>query len=347
MQCHFSFFIFPIQVEAGNTELYDSGPLYPFKAYITNELSFSSNVKSHFLAAAGLHRSNIHDARTDEGFQKRCALFAGGRHAQFLSRLDFDLGNQELFLLNNMDLLFTIYRAKDPFLLQCLREGAADDVQYRLYLHDIKLYVKMVEVQPALNLSIYKMLEKQPATYAVRRTEIKSCFLTAGRTEIDHNVFSASIPRRLTIGLLANGAFNGRVKLSPFNFRPYDIREISVHAGGQIYPAVPHRMDFARQFCVRPFVDMYEALGAANADRSFDISFEQFCDGWTLFVIPMTSTLDDSCGFELLRSGTTSVRLQFNSEIPVGGVEMIVLGEFDQLIMIDYNRHIVSDSKIA
>lgn len=343
-------FIQQLKVEAGNTELYDSGPLYPFKAYMTTELSFSDNVKNHFMACAGYYKTLRHDDSTDEGFRKRCALFANGRKAQFLSRLDFDLGNQELYLLNNLDLLFTIYRAKDTFLLQCLRAaaGAQGGVStYRLHLHDIKLYVKMVEVQPSLNLSIYKMLEKQPATYAVRKTEIKSCFLTAGRTEIDHNIFSAAIPRRLTIALVQNRAFNGDLGCSPFNFRPYAIRELSVHAAGQIYPAVPHRMDFGRSACMRPFVDMYEAMGVANADRSFDISFDQFRDGWTFFVVPLTSTLDDSCGFELLRSGTTSVRLQFNEEIPAGGVEMIVLGEFDQLIMIDYNRHIVSDSKIA
>jgi hypothetical protein len=258
------------------------------------------------------------------------------------------LGNQELYLLNNLDLLFTIYRAKDAFLLQCLRTGWAPNAnKYRIHLHDIKLYVKMVEVQPSLNLSIYKLLEKQPATYAVRKTEMKSCFLTAGRTEIDHNVFSAAIPRRLTIALVANGAFNGQLALSPFNFKPYAIREISVHAGGQIYPAVPHRMDFSGAAYIRPFVDMYEALGMANSERSMDITLDQFRDGWTIFVVPMTSTLDDSCGFELLRSGTTSIRLAFNEAIPAGGVEMVVLGEFDQLIMIDYNRHIVSDSKIA
>lgn len=332
----------------GNTELYDSGPLYAYKAYMTNELSYSANVKDHFMSCAGYHRSTVHDSSADAGFQKRCAIFSGGGSVQFLSRLDFDLGNQELYLLNNLDLLFTIYRAKDAFLLQCLRHGwILNANQYRIHLHDIKLYVKMVEVQPSLNLSIYKLLEKQPATYAVRKTEMKSCFLTAGRTEIDHNVFSAAIPRRLTIALVSNAAFNGSMLLSPFNFGPFAIREISVHAGGQIYPGVPHRMDFNRRFCVRPFVDMYEALGVANADRSFDISFEQFLSGWTFFVISLTSTLDDSCGFELLRSGTTSVRLQFNDPIPPGGVEMVVLGEFDQLIMIDYNRHIVSDSKIG
>ena len=339
-------FVQQLKVEAGNTELYDSGPLYPFKAYLTNELSFGSQVKDHFMASAGYYRSQAHDARADAGFQARCALFSSGRKAQFLSRLDFDLGNQELYLLNNLDLLFTIYRAKDAFLLQCLRAGGSTH-PYRLFLHDIKLYVKMVEVQPSLNLSIYKLLEQQPATYAVRRTEVKNCFLTAGRTEIDHNVFSAAIPRRLTIALVQNQAFNGSLQYSPFNFRPYAIREISVHAGGQIYPAIPHRMDFDRGSCMRPFVDMYEALGCANADRSFDVSFAQFRDGWTFFVVALTSTLDDSCGFELLRSGTTSVRLQFNEEIPPHGVEMIVLGEFDQLIMIDYNRHIVTDSKIS
>ena len=91
---------------------------------------------------------------------------------------------------------------------------------------------------------------------------------------------------------------------------------------------------------------MYEALGTANSDRSCGITLEQFKNGWTFFVIPMSSTLDDSCGFELLRSGTTSIRLQFNEPIPLGGVEMIVMGEFDQLIMIDFNRRVISDSSI-
>ncbi|KAL3084855.1 hypothetical protein niasHT_031740 [Heterodera trifolii] len=347
VQCIGQTFVQQLKVEVQNTELYDSGTLYPYKAYLTNELSFPNSAKGHFMASAGYHPSLKHDNATDAGFLARCARFEGGRKARFLSRLDFDLGNQELYLLNNMDVLFTIYRAKNTFLLQNLAPapaaGAAARQQYALYLHDIKLYMKVVEVQPSLNLSIYKTLEKQPATYAVRKTEVKSVFLTAGRTEMDHNIFSAAIPRRLTIALVANGAFNGQLAQSPFNFKPYSIREISVHAGAQIYPAVPHRMDFSGSAYIRPFVDMYEALGMANSERSMDITLDQFRDGWTIFVVPMTSTLDDSCGFELLRSGTTSIRLAFNEEIPAGGVEMVVLGEFDQLIMIDYNRHIMSN----
>lgn len=338
-------FIQQLKVSVGNTEIYDSGNLYPYKVYITNALSYPSNVKTSFMASIGYFETKKHELATDEGFTSRCAAFASGKKAKFLSRLDFDLGNQELYLLNNLDLLFTIYKGRDKFLVHTLKP--ADATQYRLRVHDVKLYAKMVEVQSSLNMTIYKTLEKQPATYAVRKTEVKSTFISAGRFEIDYNVFSATIPRRVTIALVENSAFNGNYRLSPFNFRPFDIRDISVHAGGLIYPIVPYKFEFTQDAFVRAFVDMYEALGVANSERSFDISMDQFKSGWTFFVVPLTSTLDDSTGYELLRSGTTSIRATFNSPIPAGGVEMIVLGEFDQLVMIDYNRHIVSDSKIG
>ncbi|KAL3088378.1 hypothetical protein niasHT_028731 [Heterodera trifolii] len=338
-------FVQQLKVTVGNTEVYDSGNLYPFKAYITNELSFPINAKKNFLGSTGYYHTVNQDDSTDEGFKERCKIFKGGKNAQFLSRLDFDLGNQELYLLNNLDLLFTIYKAKDVFLLQTLK--ANDSTKYRLTVHDVKIYAKMVEVQPSLNMSLYKTLEKQPATYAVRKTEIKSSFISVGRYEFEYNVFSATIPRRVTIALVGNSAFHGDYKLSPFMFEPFDLREISVHAGGVVYPAVPYKLNFSKDHFVSAFVDMYEALGMANSERSFDISMAQFKKGWSFFVIPLTSTLDDSCGFELLRSGTTNVRATFNSPIPLGGVEMIVLGEFDQMIMVDYNRHIVTDSKLG
>lgn len=337
-------FVQQLKVSIGNKEVYDSGTLYAFKAYITNELSFPGNCKKNFLASIGYYPDLVHDSNTDSGFESRCALFEGGKKARFLSRLDFDLGNQELFLLNNLDVLFTIYKGKDAFLIQTLKIG--DNNKYRLYVHDVKIYAKMVEVQPSLNMSIYRSLEKQPATYAVRKTELKNTYIAAGRTEIDYNAFSATIPRRLTIAMVTNLAFNGDFDLSPFKFEHFNVRDIQVHAGGFIYPVIPYKLNFEEGFCVRAFVDMYEALGMANSERSFDISLRKFKEGWCFFVIPLTSTLDDSCGFELLRSGTTTIHVEFSKPLPQG-IEMIIVGEFDQMIMIDYNRHIVSDSNLG
>ncbi|KAL3111226.1 hypothetical protein niasHT_012725 [Heterodera trifolii] len=213
-------FVQQLKVTVGNTEVYDSGNLYPFKAYITNELSFPINAKKNFLGSTGYYHTVNQDDSTDDGF--------------------------------------------------------------------------------------------------------KRAFV--GRYEFEYNVFSATIPRRVTIALVGNSAFHGDYKLSPFMLEPFDLREISIHAGGVVYPAVPYKLNFSKDHFVSAFVDMYEALGMANSERSFDISMAQFKKGWSFFVIPLTSTLDDSCGFELLRNGTTNVRATFNSPIPLGGVEMIVLG---------------------
>lgn len=333
-----------LKLTVSNTEVYDSGTLFPFKAYFTNELSFPLSVKKTFLASRGYYLTNKHDADTDAGFVSRTALFSEGKKAQFLARLDFDLGNQELFMLNNTDILFTVYRASDDFVLQSLNTTTAPLPNYRLTVHSVKLYVKMVEVQPSLNLSIYARLEKQTAKYAMRRTEIKSCYLTEGRTEFEHNIFNHVIPRRVTFGLVKSKAFNGDRTLSPFNFQPFDLRDLSVHAGGQQFPSVAYNnLQFTTGACMRPYVDLYEALGLANSDRTCGITFEQFRDGWTFLVVPLTSTLDDNCGFELVKNGSTNVRLTFNSPIPAGGVELVILAEFDQIISIDFNRRIITD----
>ncbi|KAL3071633.1 hypothetical protein niasHT_031997 [Heterodera trifolii] len=211
-------FVQQLKVSVGNTEIYDSGNLYPYKLQLVT--------MRHAHTTASVMK----------GFKARCKIFEGGKRAQFLSSPGLDL------------------------------------------------------------VSTIKTLEKQTATYAVRKTEI--------------------------------------------NFIRYNVKaDVAVYAGGMIYPIVPYKLDFAKDIYVRPFVDMYEALGMANSERSFDITKEQFKSGWTFFVIPLTSTLDDSTGYELLRSGTTSIRATFNSAIPEGGVEMIVLGEFDQMIMIDKPSH--------
>ena len=338
-------FIQQLIVSVGTTEVYNSGTLYPYKAYITNELSYPKSVKESFLGAAGYYPIEDQDSAADTGFQHQCRRFVNSQLVHVQSRLDFDLSNQELYLLNQIDVLFTIYRARDSFLLHCLRQPNAR--RYRLYLNNIKLYAKMIDVQPALNVTIHSALEKHPATYAVRKTDVKAQFISAGRTEFDYNCFSSTIPRRITIALIEHAAFDGALAHSPFNFKPFRLRTISVHAGGHIFPQIPYNLDFANEHSTRAYVDMYEALGMANSAHSMDISLKRFNSGWTFFVIPLTSTLDDSCGFELLKSGTTTLRLQFDAPVPAGGIEMIILGEFDQMILVDQNRRVITDSTLG
>jgi len=51
-------------------------------------------------------------------------------------------------------------------------------------------------------------------------------------------------------------------------------------------------------------------------------------------------------GFELIRNGTTTIKVTFNEPIKEIGFEMIVLGEFDQVLTINSDRVITSDGSI-
>lgn len=60
----------------------------------------------------------------------------------------------------------------------------------------------------------------------------------------------------------------------------------------------------------------------------------------------MTSTLEDSPGFETIRNSTTTLKVQFSEPIKDEGYEIIVLGEFDGIITIDKDRIITSDGQV-
>ena len=142
----------------------------------------------------------------------------------------------------------------------------------------------MHAIQPSLDLAIYNQLRRETAKYALRRTEVRSHFLTEGRTEVIHNVFTTQVPRRLTIALVGNKAFNGDTALSPFNFEPFALRELAVHASGRVYPHVAYELDFKKKRAVRAYVDLWEALGAASGgtEQGPDLTLDQWYDGWTV-----------------------------------------------------------------
>ncbi|KAH7711375.1 Protein F19G12.2 [Aphelenchoides avenae] len=340
-------FVRQLKMYVNSTEVYDSTALYPYISYLKNELNYSTDVKDTWLMASGYYREDKIDDTDGKGFKSRVEVMGHGQICEFETRLDFDLANQGLYLLNNLDVLFTIYKNDDKFLVHNL--SAVQNVPLRVKVHNIRLRVKSVDVQPSLNLSVMNMLEKTTAKYPMRRTEIRSSFITAGRTEYTYNVFTNVIPRRLVVAMVDNQAFKGDYMKDPYNFQPFDLNEIQVNAGGLVYPTVAYRMNWSPQpgrpvTFLRPYMDMMDAT-MASPNLTNGISPVMFMAGWTMFVIPLTSTLEDTEGFELIKNGTTTIHLRFNTALQ-RGVELVILGEFDQVLSIDQNRVPVGDGEV-
>jgi hypothetical protein len=180
----------------------------------------------------------------------------------------------------------------------------------------------------------------------MRRSIIKSFFITEGRYEFNTNIFTDEVPRRIIIGFVEHDAYSGNPKKSPFDFKNFNVREISVTCSGRTYPQSSYVLDYDNNKYARAYHDMQENLGYAFSNESNGISYLMYKRGWNIYVFNLTNSMENEPGFELIKDGTTSINVKFNGRTPGGGITMIAYGEVDSLLMVDKNRHITSDINV-
>nr|CAD2208785.1 unnamed protein product [Meloidogyne enterolobii] len=339
-------------------QCYDSGIHYAYRCILLHELGSDREV-SKGLYEAALYYKDAVDKNDFEGsgFKSRASRFANGQTCRLLSHLDYDMARQNQLLIPNSDVLWTFYRNTDEFLIHApkYRKKAGEELlnntsTYRLRLHDMRIFVKQVDLSMSLNNAIARHLEQSPAKYAYRKIEIRSVFLGKGRQEITHAAFTSTCPRRLVICFVSSPAYTGNTSLSPFTFEHANLRTVSAEFGGFQFPAVPYDLDFSNDSFVRAFVDMYVGMDLdawPNSDqRTLSIGMKEFSQSSCFFVIPMTSTLEDTNGLELIRQGTTTVRCLFNHPVKDEGYEMIIMGEFDAIMSINADRVLSTDGSV-
>jgi hypothetical protein len=337
-------FIKNVRMSIGGREVYNSNSLQAYKSYMTHELSYSPTAKKSHLNAAGYHYCDkgalLED---DDGYKGRKALFNKSRVAQFMAKLDLDICNQSLLLINHCEVDVEITPCDGPFML--MAPGWDKQTEYQMDLLAMKLYVKKVSLTDGLALDIARKLETKPARYALRRTMMKSVFVPEGHYQFNANLFLDQIPRRVVLGLVSNGDFIGDITRSPFNFQAFDVREISITANGRSHPQAPYQLGPGK--LTRPFNDMNDAIGFSGSLEGNGITLKQYGKTHCFYVFNLTNSGDDQAGmFDLIQMGSTAVEIKFNKATPASGLMLIVMAEADMLFMIDRNRTIATDVTI-
>ena len=348
-----STFIKDMKITINGREIFNANSLMAYKSYLTNELSFSPTAKSSYMSAAGYYYDMNADLEAGESHAARRTLFANSRVAQFITRLEADIFNQPSYLVNFCQIDMEILPNTDKFMLVADKRPADAATEpnvlpeYELELLACKLYVKQVEVMDSLALEIARKLETSPARYAIRKSMCKAIFISQGRFEFNQNLFTDQIPRRVTLGLVSSSDYLGNRKRSPFNFQPFDVREISIVANGRSYPQASYSLDYENGNYVRAYNDMMEAVGLSGTMEGNGISYTMFGKTHCIYVFNLTNSGDDQPGlFDLIRNGTTAVSIKFAKPVPADGVELIAMGEADTLLLLDKNRSISTDTTI-
>ncbi|KAL3088416.1 hypothetical protein niasHT_027105 [Heterodera trifolii] len=299
-----------IKITVQGREIYDSNSLYAYKAYLDAELSYSKNVKESDLQASGYYVDSENQDGTDttqSGFELRRKLFSQSQTAQFITKLDADVFNQDRYMVNGVEINIQLTPNDNEFMVM----AAADD-KYKIEITSCKLYVKNLEVVDGLALDIQKKLENKEAKYAHRKTLIKSTFISENRTEYNGTLFTGQLPKRVILGMVENAAYVGNQKKSPFNFRPFDVRSVTLTANGKQWPAAPFELNFSKNLYTRAFHEMNESLGMASSTDSNGITLEKYRKGWTIFAFNMTNSMEENECIDLITEGTTTVSIQFS-----------------------------------
>jgi hypothetical protein len=209
-----------LKIQINQREIFSSNQLYSYKAYLDAELSFPTSTKDSFLNVAGYVRDvKDPDSITDAGYIGRKNMFAKSRTVQTISKLSADIFNQDLYMISNVEIDIEITLQTDEFMII---QGVATD-KYIFEITDVRLLIKTIDLMDGLSLDIARKLDIEPARYGIRKTFMKSLFITQGHTEFVANIFTEEwvsfkinsltknyrVLRRVILGLVSNSRYIG------------------------------------------------------------------------------------------------------------------------------------------
>jgi len=217
-----------VRLTINDKDITKSPGLYPYKAYISNLLTYDTWVKAEQLTVQGWYTDTAgHPLVTgNSGFSLRNLLFrdnfdktkpyrADG--ACFITRLHHDLISATTGLPPGTKISIELDRSSNEFVL--LKEDS-DTEKYKLKLLSIQLFVPIAQLSQEVFLEIDSILtKKKPVGIQFRSLEVRALTIPKNSQNFHSELlFTEEVPARLVVVFLESSAKSGAYNKNPFNF---------------------------------------------------------------------------------------------------------------------------------
>ena len=329
-----------------------SSGTYSYKSLIETILNYGSDAKHSLLTgslyykdtAGAMDVTDPTTAGTNDGLKKRYKFTKKSHTVDLFGILHCDMMFSERLLLNNVDVTIKLIPNSSAF---CLLSGEASP-DYKISIQSAVLKVQTVKISPSLQLLHLKELEKGiNAKYPIRRIDCRTYTIPRGNPSLHKDdLFNGQRPQRIVLGMVDSGAFNGSYTKNPYNFKLYGATSIKLNVNGEMTPFQPLNLkltDTSKTNFMEAYQTLFSGTGRLYADSGVDISRSDYNQGYGLIVFDLTPDLCSSSDhFNQKQKGNVSLDIQFSTGL-ANAINLIVFGEFESIVEIDFARHVTFD----
>ena len=335
----------PLQTMWSQVDVYMNNKLvslnsshYPWKAYLKTVLSSGSDEQRFQLQSQLFFKDDdpMDSLTLNSVFINRYEYTKLSHEFELEGPLMEDVFDMDKYLIQGVDLYIKLYRSSNPFVLMS-GEASPD---YKLKIVDAAFKTCKVKVDSGVVVNHVKQIEREPAKYFVRSTEIKKNTIAKDSGEF---IWDNMFPRRpslVIVGLLSQKGGNGAYESNPLNFKHYSATDVGLFVNGESVPTRPLKLDFgANRKYATAYLNLFEACEKINRDTGLGISRENFGLGYTLYAFPLDPTCLDQDYINLVRHGNVRLEMKFGTPLPET-VTCIAYAEYPELLEIDNGRQV-------
>ena len=315
---------------------------YAYKCMMKMLLGFGQDAKASQLTSALMFKDrsgHMDDVTTNTGHYERKKYIGNSKALDLEGPLFHDLFEMDRYLLNMVDVKLKLYRNRPSF---CLMTNEMDP-DYDIHIEDIVVKVCKIRVNPAIIYAHSQALKTTAAKYPFTKTIMKHITLMSGSTNtIIENVFQDTRPKRLVIGFTATGAVNGDYQLNPWNFKHYDLQQLTLFCDGIPVDGIPLKLDFNEDrgsTNVAAYVKMFEYDGKWGSDAGNEITRNDFNNGYALFCFDLEPHFSGTKYLSLVKQGKIRLECNFGTPLPET-VSLLIMAENSGFFELTENRQV-------
>ena len=332
-----------IDLYLNNKLVTNSADTYPYRAYIENLLSYSTDCKSSHLSALELwypdtaeHMQEHTVAGANDGYKNRRARIHHSRTLEMCGRLHLDAFLQDKYVPNGVEIRLRLNKSTPAFNLF--------GVEGKIEMLHAGFNVRTVDLLPVVANELNQTIAQHGMKMPIRRVEVKTFTIPTGqRSKIEDHLFQGQLPKRIILGMEKNSDMNGNAETNPFDFQHFFLTKLEVSLDGKTQHNMPFHPNFALGQCLRSYMSLFQATGSLGMNRSMGLKLHDYRHGYTLWGIDLTADQGSEEGqLHPIKTGNLRIELQFGAAL-AEAINVIVYAEFDNQIEINGFREIITD----